>query len=130
MINKKIELKRLMYDCLNKGFATPAENDKITMYFHSYSALGGNHEVETLYKEHYINLKVHEERRENPEEYPTFYSNDTVNLYNHHNNCYDKKRITNKKIYLYGEFDNIVSEDNKKDKNIIELPHNDNNNEN
>lgn len=131
MINKKIELKRLMYDCLNKGFATPSENDKITMFFHSYTSLGGNHEVETLYKEHYINLKVHEERRTNPEEYPTFYSNDTVNLYNHHNNYNDEeKEITNKKIYLYGEFDNIISEDDKKDKNIIELPHNDNNNEN
>jgi hypothetical protein len=64
MNDKKLELKSLIYDCLNKGFATPEENDKITIKYNSYVALGGNHEVKALYENHYLNLQVHEDRRQ------------------------------------------------------------------
>ena len=69
-INKKVTLKKMMYDCLDKGFATPQENDHITMYYASYNELGGDPEVTSLYEEHYNRLKIHEDRRilESPSE--------------------------------------------------------------
>ena len=94
MINKKIELKKMIYECLNKGYATPEENDKITMYFHSYSSLGGNHEVESLYKNHYLKLPVHEDNNNS--------ICDSIN-----------RRQQNKRVYLYGEFDNIIDEEKR-----------------
>lgn len=63
MNDKKIELKQMIYDCLNAGFATPAQNDKITMAYQSYVALDGNGEIKTLYEQHYLRLGVHEDRR-------------------------------------------------------------------
>ena len=63
MNDKKIELKRMIYQCLNNGFATPAENDKITLSYNSYRGLGGNGEVKSLYENHYLKLEVHEDRR-------------------------------------------------------------------
>ena len=95
MINKKIELKKMIYVCLNKGYATPEENDKITMYYYSYTSLGGNHEVESLYKNHYLKLSVHEDDMEIIDVLPSAPIN---------------KRNQNKRVYLYGEFDNIVDD--------------------
>lgn len=89
MINKKIELKKMIYACLNKGYATPEENDKITMYYHSYTSLGGNHEVESLYKNHYLKLPVHEDDMEMIDISPPAPIN---------------RRPQNKHVYLYGEF--------------------------
>lgn len=66
MNDKKIELKKMIYDCLNRGFATPAENDKITYSYNSYTLLGGNGDIKTLYEDHYLKLEVHEERRKIP----------------------------------------------------------------
>lgn len=64
MIDKQISLKHMIYECLNNGFATPEENDKITKFYHAYhDLLGGNHEVETLYEDHYLKLSIHEDRR-------------------------------------------------------------------
>ena len=95
MINKKIELKKMIYDCLNKGYATPEENDKITMYYYSYTSLGGNHEVESLYKNHYLKLSVHEDDMEIIDALPPAPIN---------------RRQQNKRVYLYGEFDNVVDD--------------------
>lgn len=93
MINKKIELKKIIYSCLNKGYANPEENDKITMYYHSYISLGGNHEVESLYKNHYLKLPVHED-------------DDFIV----HNIKVDPNKKQQKRVYLYGELDNIIDE--------------------
>ena len=62
-INKKVTIKKMIYDCLDKGFATPQENDHITMYYASYNELGGDPEVTALYEEHYVHLDIHEDRR-------------------------------------------------------------------
>ena len=95
MINKKIELKKMIYDCLNKGYATPEENDKITMYYYSYTSLGGNHEVKSLYKNHYLKLPVHE---------------DDMEIIDVLHSAPINRRQQNKHIYLYGEFDNVVDD--------------------
>lgn len=64
MIDKQVSLKHMIYQCLNNGFATPEENDKITKLYYAYhELLGGNHEVESLYEDHYLTLPIHEERR-------------------------------------------------------------------
>ncbi len=103
MINKKIELKKMIYDCLNQGFATPDQNDKITMYYQSYIALGGNHEIESLYQAHYLNLEVHEDRRKV-----------TLNIDQVYGDIYQANGIPRdryidpskqKRVYSYGEFD-------------------------
>ena len=61
--DKKLKLEKWMYECLNKGFATPEENKIITTNYQNYRALRGNGEIEELYTNHYINLPVHEDRR-------------------------------------------------------------------
>lgn len=117
MINKKLELKSLIYACLNQGYATPEQNDKITLLYSSYEALGGNHEIKTLYYQHYLKLPVHSEN--------TFYAypSDIIaqeNLEAATQTIYDKNNNTGnlalqnlntptrlrKRIYNYGEFDN------------------------
>ena len=90
ILDKRAVLKREIYDCLNKGFATPEENDRITADFHLYTSLGGNHEVASLYTDHYLKLDVHEERRKN--DIPV--NND---------------RRSNEKKYEYGCLDNVIS---------------------
>lgn len=64
MIDKQLSLKHMIYQCLNHGFATPEENDKITKLYYAYhELLGGNHEVESLYEDHYLKLPIHDEYR-------------------------------------------------------------------
>ena len=63
MNDKKLELKSLIYKCLNNGFALPEENDVITTKYTSYRSLNGNHEIQALYENHYLHLGVHEDRR-------------------------------------------------------------------
>ena len=99
MINKKIELKKMIYACLNKGYATPEENDKITMYYHSYTSLGGNHEVESLYKNHYLKLPVHEPIHEDDIDIIDTLPSAPINM-----------RQQNKRVYVYGEFDNVLND--------------------
>lgn len=65
MNDKKLELKSLIYKCLNSGFALPQENDVIVTKYTSYRALNGNHEIQALYENHYLKLGVHEDRRKN-----------------------------------------------------------------
>lgn len=56
-------LKKDIYDSLNKGFVTPADNDRITAEYLTYINLGGNHEVKFLFENYYLKLGVHEDRR-------------------------------------------------------------------
>lgn len=63
MIDKKFKLKKMIYECLNKGFATPEQNDMISADFLNYTALHGNGEIKKLYEDHYVKLQVHEDRR-------------------------------------------------------------------
>ena len=119
MINKKLELKSLIYACLNQGYATPEQNDKITLLYQSYESLGGNHEIKTLYYQHYLKLPVHgdnvlysypgeiiaNENREASEAVYTIYdqNNNTGNLTMQNLNTPTRLK---KRIYNYGEFDN------------------------
>ena len=62
--DKKILLKKAMYDCLAKGFITPEERDKIELEYYSYTELlGGNSDVQDLHDNHFKKLSVHNERR-------------------------------------------------------------------
>ena len=63
MRDKKIVIKQEIYDCLNAGFVTPKQRDKIQLEYESYLDLGGNGEIEKLYEEHFVKLSVHEDRR-------------------------------------------------------------------
>ena len=89
MINKKIELKKMIYACLNQGYATPEQNDRITQFYHSYISLGGNHEVESLYNNHYLKLPIH-----NNSVIPS-----SIEI---------ERKNPNKRVYIYGEFDEEV----------------------
>lgn len=89
IINKRIELKKMIYDCLNQGYAKPDQNDKITSFYYAYRKLGGNHEVESLYEDHYLKLGVHEDRRINQQK--------TID---------NDRRDPNKRKFTYGQFDN------------------------
>ena len=63
MRDKKICLKQEIYDCLNAGFVTPRQRDKIQLDYESYKEMGGNSEVQQLFEEHFSKLSVHEDRR-------------------------------------------------------------------
>jgi hypothetical protein len=82
MINKKIELKKMIHLCLNQGYAKPNQNEKITLYYQSYVNLGGNGEIESLYKEHYLKLQVHEDRRKRREPQKYYDEFDDVEINN------------------------------------------------
>ena len=124
MINKKIELKSLIYTCLNQGFATPEQNDKITLLYTSYEALGGNHEIKSLYYEHYLKLPVHDDmaivnsypyvstepianaNRESADAVYTIYDRNTNTGNLAMQNLNTPTRLK-KRLYNYGEFDNV-----------------------
>lgn len=93
IVNKRIELKKMIYDCLNQGYAKPDQNDKITSFYHAYRKLDGNHEMESLYEEHYLKLGVHEDRRINQQK--------TID---------NDRRDPNKRKFTYGQFDNEYTE--------------------
>lgn len=56
-------LKRLIYECLSSGYATPQQNDEITTRYELYRSIGGNSDIQHLYEDHYTKLEVHEDRR-------------------------------------------------------------------
>lgn len=58
---KKLELEKLIYNCLTKGYATPNENKAITTKYRNYKALGGNGEIQELYEKHYLLLPIRED---------------------------------------------------------------------
>ena len=96
--DKKLSLKSAIYECLNQGYATPKQNDKITMEYQSYKALGGNGEITSLYENHYLKLDVHEDRRDTRLKYDISSDNDDGADY-----------LTNKRFIInnceYGKFD-------------------------
>ena len=64
MNDKRIALKESIYDCLNNGFVTPKERDKIVADYESYiNEYDGNGEIKSLYENHFVKLSVHEDRR-------------------------------------------------------------------
>lgn len=59
MNDKKVLLKDLIYNALDKGFATPEEDERITIEYNSYTSLGGNGVIRDLYENKYLRLKIH-----------------------------------------------------------------------
>ena len=57
----RFELEDMIYSCLNKGYATPAEDKRIRIKYKDYRANKGNGDIEELYEKRYIKLKMHEE---------------------------------------------------------------------
>jgi hypothetical protein len=114
----------LIYTCLNQGFATPEQNDKITLLYTAYEALGGNHEIKSLYYEHYLKLPVHDDMAV-VNTYPYVSTEPIANSNRESANMvytiYDKNSNTGnlamqnlntptrlkKRLYNYGEFDNV-----------------------
>lgn len=71
MRKHQITLKNMMYLCLDKGFATPRENDEIeTSYYNYTKLLNGNGEIKRLFEKHYSLLEIHEDRRFKQEAFP------------------------------------------------------------
>lgn len=61
--NIKFELEDMIYACLDRGYATPAEDKKIRVKYSDYKANNGNGDLEDLYKSRYLELEVHEDRK-------------------------------------------------------------------
>lgn len=60
----QIKLETMMYMCLDKGFATPAENKEIESGYYCYTKLlGGNGDIKNLHDTRYIHIDIHEDRR-------------------------------------------------------------------
>lgn len=108
MVNKKTELKKLIYQCLNQGYATTEQNEKVTLFFESYKALGGNHEIDSLYYNHYLKLSVHDDNVTGYAQIlDTVYSNEESNRFAGNLPDINKRRLVEPKrhIYTYGELD-------------------------
>lgn len=59
-----ITLKKKMYSCLSKGYATPQEYDEIEVEYEIYhDLLGGNGPIERLHNNKFANLEVREDKR-------------------------------------------------------------------
>lgn len=61
--DKKLKLEKMIHECLNQGYAKPAQNKVITTDYRNYRALNGNGDIKELYEKHYLTLEVHEDRR-------------------------------------------------------------------
>jgi hypothetical protein len=57
----RFEIEDMIYECLNKGYATPAEDKKIRVKYKDYRANKGNGDIEELYEKRYIKLKIHDD---------------------------------------------------------------------
>lgn len=57
----RFEIEDMIYDCLNKGYATPAEDKRIRVKYKDYRANKGNGDIEELYEKRYIKLKIHDD---------------------------------------------------------------------
>ena len=89
--DKKLEIKSLIYKCLNNGFATPEEDAIITNKYNSYMALVDvDNEIKSLFENRYLKLNIHEERRK-----------ENIPVEN------DRRKA---KEIEYGEFDNELPE--------------------
>lgn len=58
--NIKFELEDMIYEVLDRGYVTPAEDKKIRVKYNDYKANDGNGELEDLYKSRYLKLDVHD----------------------------------------------------------------------
>lgn len=58
--NIKFELEDLIYECLNKGYATPAEDKRIRVKYADYRANKGNGDIKELYETRYLELPIHD----------------------------------------------------------------------
>jgi len=89
--DKKLEIKSLIYKCLNNEFATPEEDAIITNKYNSYMELvDSDSEIKSLFENRYLKLNVHEDRRK--EDIPV-----------------ENDRRRSKEI-KYGEFDDEIPE--------------------
>lgn len=63
--DKKLEIKSLIYRCLNEGYVKPEEDTVITTKYNSYMELVNDEdsEIKSLYENRYLKLEVHEDRR-------------------------------------------------------------------
>ncbi|MDO4189345.1 MAG: hypothetical protein Q4D29_10190 [Lachnospiraceae bacterium] len=59
MNDKKVILKDMMYSALDKGYATPDEDERISIEYNSYVGLGGNGQIKDLYENKYLKLHIH-----------------------------------------------------------------------
>jgi hypothetical protein len=59
----KLKLEKMIYQCLDQGYATPEQNKTITTMYHNYTSLGGNGEIKELYEKRYLLLDVHNEKK-------------------------------------------------------------------
>jgi len=64
--DRKSRLTRVIYAALEQGYVKPKENAAILELYHKYTRLvGEDQEIETLFKDQYLKLNVHEDRRKN-----------------------------------------------------------------
>lgn len=59
----KLKLEKMIYQCLNQGYATPEQNKNITTMYQNYVSLGGNGEIQELYEKHYLKLRVYDGKK-------------------------------------------------------------------
>ena len=64
MIDMKYKLKSAMYECLNQGYATPTQNERIIDMYTNYRSLKGNGKIKKLYETHYSKLSIHWNKKE------------------------------------------------------------------
>lgn len=60
--NIKFELEDMIYEVLDRGYVTPAEDKKIRVKYKDYRNNKGNGDLEELYESRYLELDVHEHR--------------------------------------------------------------------
>ena len=60
--NIKFELEEMIYEVLDRGYVTPAEDKKIRVKYKDYRNNKGNGDLEELYESRYLELDVHEHR--------------------------------------------------------------------
>jgi hypothetical protein len=63
---KKVRLKKMLYACLEQGYVKPKQNEVVLKYYHLYRSLSNGeygHEIESIYRDRYTKMGVHENRR-------------------------------------------------------------------
>ena len=60
--NIKFELEDMIYEVLDRGYATPAEDKRIRVKYNDYRNNKGNSDLQELYESRYLELDVHEHR--------------------------------------------------------------------
>lgn len=63
---KKVRLKKMLYACLEQGYVKPKQNEVVLKYYHLYRSLSNgeyDNEIESIYRDRYTKMEVHENRR-------------------------------------------------------------------